>query len=99
MPSRMIHLFLGENTNFHTGEKFVLDRGHLQELADIENTPIHHPENYWVMLQKGDETLNYRWAKKFYAKSPQHIEEGGNHRFENFEQHLPEVLKFLKLIS
>ena len=98
MPSRMIHLFLGENTNYSTGEKFVLNREHLQELAAIENTPIKNPENYWVMLQTGDETINYRWAKKYYAKSPQHIEEGGNHRFENFEQHVPEVLKFLKLI-
>jgi uncharacterized protein len=99
MPSKMMPVFLGENTNLHTGERFVLNQDHLQELAAIERNTISHPENYWVMLQTGDETLNYRWAEKFYAKSPQHIEQGGNHRFENFEQHLPEVLKFLKLAN
>lgn len=96
-PSKLMPALLGENTNFHTGEKFLLTNEHLQELVAIECEQMQHPQNYWLMLQTGDETLNYRWAKKYYAKSPQHIEQGGNHRFENFEQHLPQVLQFLEL--
>ncbi|MCR8922452.1 esterase YqiA [Dasania sp. GY-MA-18] len=96
-PSKLMPVLLGENTNFHTGEKFLLTQDHLQELVEIECERMQYPENYWLMLQTGDETLNYRWAKKYYSKSPQHIEEGGNHRFENFEQHLPAVLEFLEL--
>lgn len=96
-PSKLMQGLLGENINHHTGETFFLTKDHMHELQEIECEQMQYPENYWLMLQTGDETLNYRWAKKYYSKSPQHIEEGGNHRFENFEQHLPDVLKFLEL--
>ena len=96
-PHELIESKLGEHTNMYTGEQFTLDLSHLQQLVDMEICPLQRPENYWLMVQTGDESLDYRKATVYYKNSPQLIEQGGNHRFENFEQHLPEVLSFLDL--
>lgn len=97
-PYNLIRFLLGENQNAHTGETFLLEEKHIDELHEIEVTPLEHPERLWVLLQKGDELLNYSDAESYYQQANVDIEEGGSHRFDNFEQHLPAALKFLKLV-
>ena len=96
-PHILIQFLLGENKNEHTGETFLLTDQHTQELKDLELDALAKPQNYWLMLQTGDETLDYTQAKAYYEQSPQLIEEGGTHSFEDFDQHLPKVMEFLEL--
>lgn len=96
-PYELLPAFLGENENLYTGERFVLTPAHMDELVEISCDELKYKENYWLMVQEGDETLDYREAQAYYQGCKQLIEPNGNHRFENFEQHLPEVLKFLAL--
>lgn len=96
-PSRLIEQYLGPNQNPYTGEQFVLTRQHYNEMKQLEPDCLQHPEHLWLMVQTGDETLDYREAVRFYQRCPQQVEEGGNHRFVDFSRHLPEVLKFLQL--
>ncbi|KIM10025.1 MAG: hypothetical protein KU38_08285 [Sulfurovum sp. FS08-3] len=63
-----------------------------QHLKMLENFNVTHPnpDNYLLLLQKGDETLDYREALHFFEHqgiNPNRIilEEGGNHSFENIE--------------
>ncbi len=97
-PSLLIGILLGENENPHTGEKYFLHEGHVDELIELEVQSISRPERLMVLLQTGDELLDYRQAVSYYQGCPQIVEEGGNHRFENFEKHLPRALKFLELV-
>lgn len=96
-PHVLIEFLLGEHKNDHTGEVFVLTNQHSQELKSLELETLNHPQNYWVMLQAGDELLDYHQAKAYYQACPQLIEPGGSHSFDDFERHLPQVMQFLEL--
>jgi len=85
---------LGAQTNWYTGEQWVLTEDHLTELAVLNVAQISRPERYLVLLQTGDEVLDYRDAVSYYAGAHQHIEEGGDHGFTEFERHLSTILDF-----
>lgn len=51
-----------------------------------------------VLLQQGDETLNYRDATEFYQSQRLVVEHGGNHRFVGLERYVPTLLEFLKIM-
>lgn len=82
--------------NFHTGERFQLSRNHIDELAGFDTPRIRRPENYWLLAQTGDETLDYRQAVDKYAACRQTIEEGGDHGFQGFERWIPSAVAFLE---
>ena len=46
-------------------------------------------EPYLVLLQKGDETLDYRQATAYYRDKEVVQVAGGSHRFDHFERQLP----------
>ena len=81
----------GSNENFKTGEKYFIDDLWVQSLKDIfiENITV---KNYLVLLQTGDQTLNYKFAKQYFEGSNLIIDEGGSHSFENLELKIPEML-------
>ncbi|MBX2857318.1 MAG: alpha/beta fold hydrolase [Cellvibrionaceae bacterium] len=54
------------------------------------------PAKYWVMLQTGDETLDYRLAAKKYQACKLLVEEGGNHSFTGYADWLPEIIHFFE---
>lgn len=94
-PYERFHAYLGEQQNFHTGEKYLLTTEMVAELQPLEAGALAHPERLWVLLQSGDETLDYRDALTRYSASPMLVEEGGNHAFDTFESHIPAVVHFL----
>ena len=82
---------MGSNENLNTGEKYFIDDLWVQSLKDIfiENITV---KNYLVLLQTGDQTLNYKFAKQYFEGSNIIIDEGGSHSFENLELKIPEIL-------
>lgn len=86
---------LGEQTNYHTGETCFIEQKHLDALQHFETRHLKNPKNIRVLLQTGDEVLDYRLAAEKYRACSPVIEEGGDHGFINFEQHLPEIITFL----
>lgn len=95
-PHRLIAHFLGQNYNPYTGEHFQITEQHMQELQGMLPSSLGQ-ELYWVLLQAGDETLDYRDAQSYYSACRMTLEEGGDHSFTTFERYLPEIVKFLKL--
>ncbi|MGK0498731.1 MAG: putative esterase YcpF (UPF0227 family) [Oceanicoccus sp.] len=96
-PYELICHFLGDNVNPYSGEKFHLTEQHMQELQQLEVKNISTPGHIHVLLQAGDETLDYRQAVEFYQACSQLVEQGGDHRFQHFKKHLPALLNFLEL--
>ncbi len=82
-------------SHYYTGEPFVLTSQALEFLASV-SPAIRHPERYWVLLQTGDETLDYRDAVEFYGDSRLEVEPGGNHAFTGFAERLPAIIDFLE---
>lgn len=97
-PSELIHGVLGAHENPYTGHGFVLAQQHVDELSALQPDRPRLPQNLLLMVQTGDETLDYRRAVDYYRDSAQVVEHGGDHRFQNFERHLPAILTFLELL-
>lgn len=94
-PHRVLGKYLGEHVHPYTNEKFVLEPRHMHELQAMEVNPLKSPEDFWVLLQKEDETLDYRDAEQKYLNAKLTIEEGGDHAFQGYERFLPDIYRFL----
>lgn len=93
-PHLLLAKYLGENVNYHTSEKWVFDETHIEQLRNLDVNQITQPERYLLMVQTGDETLDYRDAVNKYAGCPSIVEQGGDHAFTGFERYLDKILAF-----
>jgi len=93
-PYELFDQYLGKNENYYTGKEFEVTMEHLQQLREIEVEKITKPDRYLMMLQTGDEVLDYKLAMEKYAAVPSIVEEGGGHEFMGFDRHLETVLAF-----
>jgi predicted esterase YcpF (UPF0227 family) len=84
---------VGVQTNFHTGEQYQFTLQHLAELRALEVDAIT-PERYLLMVETGDEVLDYRDAVARYQGARQHVIEGGDHGFSDFSDYIGLVLQF-----
>lgn len=94
-PFDLLQDFLGEQHNPYTNERFVLTAEHMRDLRQLYCDNLKQPENYKVLLQTGDEVLDYRLATEKYADSDLVIEQGGDHSFVDFDRHLAQIFDFL----
>ena len=94
-PYELLADYLGEHTNPYTQQQFSLNTSHIDELLALDVPVIKQPQNYWVLLQTGDETLDYRQAEHKYQGAKLTIEQGGDHSFQDFARFLPEIFRFL----
>ena len=86
--------YLGYNKNEYTGEEYLLTMEHIKQLMKYQVDEITHPDRYLLMLQTGDDVLDYNLALDKYAAVPSIVEEGGSHEFTDFGRHLETVLAF-----
>lgn len=93
-PYELLEENLGENTNFYTHETYELTDEHIQQLRDLDVESITQPDRYLLMLQTGDDVLDYKLAIEKYPAVPSIVEEGGGHEFSDFDRHLKTVLAF-----
>ena len=93
-PYETLSKYIGENENLYSNEKWKLDKRHIQQLLDIDVKTISDPSRYLVLLQTGDEVLDYREASSKFASSQLIIEQGGDHSFIGFENHIEHILSF-----
>ena len=94
-PSRGLANWVGENANYHTGEKWIFEPEHIEEYRALEGKMPADPKKYLLLLQTGDEVLDYRSAQQRYKNSHLVIEQGGDHSFVGYQQHLPQIYRFL----
>lgn len=80
-------------------ESWTLDTHQLQQLQSIADTKLNHADKILVLLQQGDEVLDYHQAQRYYsAVHPSALiltDVGGNHAMDDFEEKLPLILEFL----
>ena len=94
-PQELLVNYLGKNKNYHTGEEYELTSEHILQLDKITTHHLSKPQNLMVLLQKGDEVLDYRLAEEKYTETHLKIEANGDHSFQDFEQHCENIYQFL----
>jgi predicted esterase YcpF (UPF0227 family) len=87
--------FIGDHANFHTGERFTFTENHAAQLQAQVVQPT--ARRYWLLLEAGDEVLDYRQALGFYAGCRQTVLPGGDHSFTKFPDFMPQILEFAGL--
>ena len=83
----------GVQKNWHSGAEYVFSAEHLAELRALASIPTQ-PERYLLLLETGDEVLDYREAVAAFAGARQVVLEGGDHGFSRFTDYLPDILAF-----
>ncbi len=86
--------YLGPQTWLYSGEPFDFTRQHINELAALEVPVLSDPTHYWLLVEEGDETLDYRQAVARYAGARQTVLPGGDHSFTRWEDYLDEIIAF-----
>lgn len=88
--------YVGTNEFFCSGETFEWKKEHITKLWSyaISQNSIKSP--LLVLLQKGDEVLDYTKAEDVYKNYEVIVQEGGNHRFENLDEYLDKIREFMK---
>lgn len=87
----------GRQTNMYTGESFDVTERHFAELHAMAVARISRPSRYLLLLQSGDEVLDYRQAIDCYAGASQYVHGGGDHAFSGFDAQIPAILRFCAL--
>lgn len=88
-------LFLGEHRNFHSDEAFVFSESHAAQLKAQVSRPT--PARYWLMLEEGDEVLDWHQARDFYAGCRQTVLPGGDHGFTQFPDFVSQIIEYAGL--
>jgi len=88
-PYKTLVANMGEMTHYHDGSHFSWLPQHFEMLQKYEVDTLH--DNVMLLLQKGDETLDYQEAVDKLPNATMVIEEGGNHGFEGIERYFDEI--------
>ncbi|MDK2778090.1 MAG: esterase [Pseudomonadota bacterium] len=91
-PFTLFEHYLGPNKHFYSGETHELTMEHIAQLQALDCPQITHPERLLLLLQTGDETLDYRQAAALYRRCASWTEGGGNHSFMHFIERMPMIL-------
>jgi hypothetical protein len=97
-PHIGLRAYIGAQKNLHTGEPYVLTEEYLRDWEQLYCSKLT-PGRYLVIVETGDEVLDYREALERYAGAEQIVIPGGDHSLQSFSQHLPRILRFCGLPS
>ncbi|SEA00504.1 YqiA/YcfP family alpha/beta fold hydrolase [Alkalimonas amylolytica] len=93
-PYRLLRQHLGRY--FHPVRQchYEVSEHAMTELQQLEPSVLAKPSNYLVLLQSGDEVLDYRQALQFYQHCQLNVQQGGDHSYQNYVQQLPAIVRF-----
>ena len=95
-PYRTLSPYVGENTFWCSGEPFEWKEIYLWQLARMAERMRLPETELLVLLQSGDELLDYTVAAEAFRAYDVIVEEGGNHRFENLGNYLEQIEVFYR---
>lgn len=94
-PYELLMNYLGENTNLYTGESYIVEPHHMDELKALDVAPNPASRQLYLLTQTDDETLDYSQATSKLSRVPTWVQYGGDHAFQNFKRVLPSIDRFL----
>ena len=92
-------LFLEVEMPYQVTPDWWLDDIQLDQLAQMALPFVQDADKILVLLQQGDEVLDYREAQRYYSgglhRTLMITESQGNHAMENFAEKIPMSFRFL----
>ncbi|WP_105102145.1 YqiA/YcfP family alpha/beta fold hydrolase [Microbulbifer pacificus] len=97
-PSRFMPGYVNQDLKPYSGEMhtYRLQTADVDNMRQLEaSIPSDLQGRYWLLAQRGDETLDCRDAEQFYTGQQQTIEDGGDHSFQGFARYTEALVDFL----
>jgi len=96
-PLEGFEVYLGENENFSTREKFSITKKDIKYIRSISHDSFNNKKRTLVLLESGDEVLDYIKTISYFRGSHIDILFGGNHSYSSFENKLIKIQEFLQI--
>ena len=96
-PLKGFDAYLGKNENYSTGQKFNLTKSDIRFIRSISFKSYENQRNTLVLLESGDEVLNYLDAYSYFKGSNIEVFFGGSHSYESLEKKLEKIRYFLEI--
>ena len=96
-PLKDFEMYLGENENYSTGEKFIITPEDIRYIRKMSYKKYSNAENTYVLLESGDEVLNYKETTKYFSGSYLDIIYGGSHSYESLDEKLKNIVNFIEI--
>jgi uncharacterized protein len=95
-PHVSLRGWLGPQQNLYSGERYELTQEHLRQWQR-QYPAVLHPDRYLLLVETGDEVLDYRAAVKRYRGADQVVVQGGDHTLASFPAQIPLILRFARM--
>lgn len=92
-PHTGLRAFGASQQNLYTGERYELTEEHFAQWGELLVATIA-PHRYLLLVETGDEVLDYREAVRKYRGCRQIVIEGGDHTLQSFPEQIPLILTF-----
>ena len=97
-PARDLARYVGELTHWYNpAESFFFKAEYVNEVKSLERQGLTHPGQYFAVIAKGDEVLDWREMAARYRGATLKLLQGSDHALSDFEDHLGEILNFLQI--
>ena len=96
-PLKDFEMYLGENENYSTGKKFKITREDIRYIRKMSYKKYANAENTYVLLESGDEVLNYKETAKYFSGSYLDVIYGGSHSYESLDEKLKNIVNFIEI--
>jgi hypothetical protein len=96
-PHEGLRAYLGVQRNLHSHEQYELTEEHLRQWSRLY-LPSVRAHRYLLLVETGDEVLDYREAVQRYEGARQIVIPGGDHSLASFVDHIPLILDFAGLV-
>ena len=93
-PFDLLQEYLGENQNMYTGESYMVEPCHMDDLKSLIVQPINQASHTMLLTQTDDEVLAYQEAVSYLVNAKMWIQYGGSHAFDDYAFVLPSMLAF-----
>ncbi len=85
--------------NYYNNDEVELCQQDMAYLKACESNTLGNSSRYLVLLQTGDEVLDYSIAAEKYRNAQLIVEQGGDHAFKGYDKWLPKIVDFYEGLS
>ena len=95
-PYETLQNSIGDAPSFYDESSFKWMPSHVEMLKKYDTKEVEE-KNFMLLVQTGDELLDYKKAVNKFAEGNVHVEEGGDHGFIGIENYFEDVKEFFRL--
>lgn len=96
-PHTVLDKHLGRYYHPVLQQHFDVTSAQMSQLQQMMPAALQKPQNYLLLLQSGDEVLDYRLALEYYKGATIKLSEGGDHSYVGYASELETIANFCQL--